>query len=273
MAFSRPLIACVAMAAALGACTTMEAPAQDAAATAGVYAGRSVLDVAIEAAGGEAALSRVQELYWTGAVTVTSDGTAVEQSHAVLLRPYSFYRVTSWAKGTEPKTAKTVQAEQNKAWDVTRVTWQPMPEAGARFENEQLRLFSAMLLTSLKAPGVTVTDQPAAADGTRAIDVVHPSGLAAELELDAAGKLVRAGYNGTDPKTGEPSRDVYTFSGEIVSNGVKWPKHIAVTRNGAPWYEIEIATFEALPQKTVRPLAQAMQYDPNAAPSGDDDAG
>lgn len=270
-AFSRTLLACAAMAAALGACTTTEAPPTDAANT-GVYAGRSVLDVAIEAAGGEAALSQVKELYWTGAAKVTADGKTAEENHAVLVRPFSFYRTTTWAKGAQPRTAKTVQAELGKAWDVTRVTWMPMPEAGAKFENEQLGIFSLMLLTPLKEAGAAIKEQPVGEDGARAIQVTREGAPAAELEFDAAGKLIRAGYNGTDPKTGASVAEVYSFSGEIVSNGVRWPKHIAIARNGATAYEIELATFEALPAKTVRPLEQAMQYDQSAPPS-DDDAG
>lgn len=270
-AFSRTLLAGV-MAAALGACTTMGAPpAETAAIDAGVYAGRSVLDVAIEAAGGEAALAKVKELYWTGAATVTADGKTVEENHAVLVRPFNFYRITSWAKGAEPKTAKTVQAELGKAWDVTRVTWTPMPEAGAKFENEQLGIYSLMLLTQLKADGVTVKEQPAGSDGTRAVQVLRGD-FGAELEFDASGKLVRAGYTGTDPKTGASVAEIYSFTGEIVSNGVKWPKQIKVERNGAPAYAIELATFEALPNRTVRPLEQAMQYE-QGGPVGEDDAG
>ena len=270
-AFSRTLLAGV-IAAALGACTTTGAPPPDtASANAGIYAGRSVIDVAIEAAGGEAALAKVKELYWTGAATVTADGKTVEQNHAVLVRPFNFYRLTTWAKGAEPKTAKTVQAELGKAWDVTRVTWQPMPEAGAKFENEQLGVYSLMLLTQLKGDGVTVKEQPVGEDGTRAVQVLR-DGFGAELEFDAAGKLVRAGYSGTDPKTGASVAEIYSFSGEIVSNGVKWPKQIKVERNGAPAYAIELATLEALPNRTVRPLEQAMQYD-GSAPPGDDDAG
>lgn len=269
MAFSRNLLMAAAMLAALGACTTT-APQETVAQASGVYAGKSVLDAAIEAAGGEAALAKVQELYWTGAATVTADGKTAEQNAAVLVRPFTFYRVTTWAKGKEARTANTTQAEQGKAWNVNRVSWIPMEDAGAKFENEQLGLFSLMLLTPLKADGVTVTEQPAGADGTRAIQVAKAGAPGAELEFNADGKLVRAGFAGTDPKTGAATTEVYTFSGEIVSNGVKWPKHITATRNGAAWYEIELATFEALPTKTVRPLEQAMQYETGGPPTIED---
>lgn len=266
MAFSKSLLMAAAAMAALGACTTTGETAPVAAPTV------SALDAGIAAAGGEAALGKIQEVYFTGLAKVTLDGKTTEQNTAVLVRPFSFYRVTTWAKGAEAKTAKTTQAEQGKAWDVNRVTWVPMEPAGAKFENEQLGLYSLMLLTPLKEDGASVKDQPAGADGTRAAQVHHPKAQPVELEFDAAGKLVRAGYAGTDPKTGATTTEVYTFSGEIESNGVKWPKHFTISRNGTTWYEIELATFEALSTKKVRPLEQAMQYDGSAPPS-DDDAG
>ncbi len=272
MAFSRTMLASVALAAMLGSCTTMTETPGAAAVDAGVYAGKGVLDAAIDAAGGETALSKVKEIYFTGLAKVTVDGTTTEQNVAVLVRPFAFYRLTSWAKGAEPKTAKTVQAELGKAWDVTRVTWTPLSDAGAKFENERLGLFSLMLLAPLKTDGAAVKEQPIGADGTRAIQVVYPKAQPAELEFDLNGKLVRMGFNGTDAKTGASVVDRAVFSGEIVSNGVKWPKQIRIEHNGAPAFEVDIATFEALPNRTVRPLEQAMQYDGSAPPS-DDDAG
>jgi len=273
MAFSRTLLACAAMSAALGACTTTPAPPAAPAVEAGIYAGKSVLDVAVETAGGEAALGKVKEIYFTGAAKVTTDGATVEQNAAIVVRPFSFYRSTNWAKGAEPKTAKTTQAELGQAWDINRVTWQPMAAPAAKFENEVLAFYSMMLLAPLKAQGVVVTEEPVGEDGTRAIQVARPGAPAAELEFDAAGKLVRAGYTGTDPKTGAASPTIATFSGEIISNGVKWPKHIKIERNGAAAFEIEIATFEALPEKVVRPLAQAMQYEGGQNNAGEEDAG
>jgi len=272
MDFSRTVASCALAAALLGACASTPAGPVPPAADMQIASPLSILDAAITAAGGAASLSRVKELYWTGAAKVTKDGKTEEQTQAVLVRPFSFFRLTSWAKGAEPKTAKTIQAEQGKAWDVTRVTWQPMAEAGARFENELLSVYSLMLLTPLTEPGVALTEAPVGPDGSRALKAVRPGAPAVEMEFDAAGKLLRAGYVGTDPATGAQTTDVFVFAGEIASNGVKWPSRIRHERNGALAYEIELATFEALPEKTVRPLAQAMQYDPNAQP-GDGDAG
>jgi hypothetical protein len=266
MAFTKSGLMAAAALIALGACATA-APMEDQAAT-GIYAGKSVLDVGMEAAGGEAALGKVKELYWTGHARTTAADKVTEVEVATVIRPFENARFTSWAKAAGPKKGRTLQIEQGKAWDVNRVVWTPLPEAQAQNENELLGFYSAMLLAPLKSAGATVTEQPAAADGARAIQAtVH--GQTIELAFDAAGKLVRASGNVADPKGGAAIAQVATFSGEVESNGVKWPKTISITHNGAPFYDLEITHFEALAAKVVRPLEQSMQYDPKAVVPGE----
>lgn len=270
MAISRLALISAAALAVLGACTTTEGPGA-AAPAAGVYAGKSVLDAAIAAAGGQDALSKVQELYWIGEAKVAAaDGKTSEQGVANVVRPFLNARYSIWPKADGPKKARTTQVEQGKAWDVNHVTWTPMPEAQAKNENQQMGLYSTMLLAPLKSADASVTELPAAADGTRAIKATY-HGQTIELGFDANAKLVRASTAVADPKGGADITQVATFSGEIANNGVKWPKHIAVTQNGAPYFEVDITKFEALPQKTVRPMEQSMQYEPGkSTPSGAD---
>ena len=251
---------------ALGACTTTAATAPDTAQAASIYAGKSVLDVAVEKAGGEAALSKVKELYWTGHAKVTAADKVTELEVATVIRPFENARFTTWPKADGAKKGRTLQVEQGKAWDVNRVTWTPLPEPQAVNENQLLGLYSFMLLAPLKAGDVK--EQPVGADGTRAIQATfHGQGV--ELEFDATGKLVRAGGSVRDPKGGADIAQIATFSGEVESNGVKWPKTISITQNGAPFYDLEITHFEALPAKVVRPLEQSMQYDPSAVVPGE----
>jgi hypothetical protein len=73
-----------------------------------------------------------------------------------------------------------------------------------------------------------------------------------------------------DPKGGADIKETVTFSGEIVSNGVKWPKRITIQQNGAPFYDLEIATFEALSTPKPRPLVHTLddgQTPPQDRPS------
>lgn len=260
MAFKRGLLA-VALGALAAACASApEQTASQATAAPSVYAGRSVLDVAIEAAGGEAALSKVKELEWTGTATINAGGKTTVVEMETVVRPLAHWgRSTSWVKADGPKTARTMQVEQGKGWTVNKVTWTPMPEAQAVHENQQFALYSLMMLTPLKDPAAKVTEQPIGPDGTRAIKALLANGMGGELEFDASGKLVRAGMAVRDPAGGaQDIVETVTFSGELVSNGVKWPKKISILQNGKPYFDLELATFEATPDLKPRPLKHTL---------------
>ena len=81
-----------------------------------------------------------------------------------------------------------------------------------------------------------------------------------DLRFDRSGKLIRAAYSVRDPKGGAaPIPQVAEFSGEMTSNGVKWPKRISIKQNDAPYFDLELATFEARPSLSVKPLEHTLQ--------------
>jgi hypothetical protein len=242
---------------ALAACASMQeasAPAADA------YAGKSVLDAAIDAAGGEAALRQVKELGWTGTAVVNAGGKTTEIELETIVRPFSYARSTSWPKAEGKKAARTIQIEYGKAWTINRVVWTPMTEAETAHEIQQFALYGVMLLAPLRDPSATVKEAPIGADGTRAIQVTYPGAAPTELEFDASGKLVRAGLTVRDPKGGAADIvETVKFSGEMVSNGVKWPKRITIEQNGAPYFDLTLATFEARPSFSIKPLEHTLE--------------
>ena len=261
---------------ALAACASMQGGSTQAAAV-DAYAGKSVLDAAIEAAGGEAALGKVKELDWSGTATVTAEGKTTEIELQTIVRPLTYARTTSWPKAEGEKAARTLQVEFGHAWTVNRVTWTPMKEAEAEHENQQYALYGLMLLTPLKDGSATVKEAPVGSDGTRAIQVTHPKAAPTELEFDASGKLVRAGFTVRNPKGGADIVQIVKFSGEIVSNGVKWPKRITIEQNGAPYFDLTIASFEARSDVSVTPLKHTLEQ-PGQGPGrqgqpGDENAG
>ncbi|MBI1359113.1 MAG: hypothetical protein GC155_02390 [Alphaproteobacteria bacterium] len=265
MAFNKIWLMAAASLAALGACSTAPDASGAKPHAMGKAATGSVLDAGITAAGGEAALSKVKELYWTGHATVTAAGKTSEVDVRDVVRPFTYARFGSWPTDKSPIQAITIQVEQNKAWEVRGSNWGPMPEDKAKNENDQMALFSMMLLAPLKASDAMVKEQPAAG-GTRAIQATYMN-HSAELEFNASNKLVKVGGMVANPDGGADITQVATLTGEVESNGVKWPKHIAITRNGAPWMDIDIATFEALPEPVIRPMEQTMQNAP--PPKGD----
>lgn len=271
MTFLKRGIAAVALMAALGACATGAETAAPEQAAPSVYAGKSVLDAAIEAAGGEAALKQAKEIEWTGKATVTAGGKTTTINVITVLRPATNWsRSTTWTDAEGPKKARTIQTEQGKGWTVNGVTWTPMPEAQAVHENQQAGLYKLMLLTPLKEAGAKVEEAPVGSDGTRAIKASLANGHGGELEFDTQGKLVRAGMVVRSADGAADIVETVKFSGEIVSNGVKWPKRILIEQNGAPYFDLEIATFEALTTLKPRPLQHTLddgQTPPQDRPS------
>ena len=258
---------------ALGACTTMATSSNSTAGTVAAPA-KSALDSAIDAAGGETALGKVKELFWTGSATVNAGGKTSKVDVMTVVRPDAQWaRTSSWASGAQAKTSRTLQVEHGKAWDVNRQSWTPLPEAQATNENQQYGLYSFLLLAPLKASGAKADEQPAAADGVRTVKAKLATGQAADLKVDASGKLVGAAMMVRDPAGGADIAQTVAFSGEVESNGVKFPKRITITQNGATVYDLEIAKFEAAPAHTPRPMDQSMQYEGGQNNAGEEDAG
>ena len=101
-----------------------------------------------------------------------------------------------------------------------------------------------------------------------------------ELPINELGKLDVGGFVGRSGKLSVVSdlglKEPYVglsniVSGEIVSNGVKWPKQISIQQNGAPYFDLEIATFEA--NATVKPRPLQHTLDDGQTPPGERDAG
>ena len=254
---------------ALAACADMPGATPEAAlAPPDAYADRSVIEASIAAMGGEAGLSKVKELAWTGAATVTAAGKTTEIEMETLLRPFTFARTTSWPKGAARKGARSIQAEYGEAWTIQGVSWAPMPAPQAENENQQFGLYGVMLLTSLKDPSAKVTETAPGKDGTRNLHVEHAGAPPVDLRFDAAGKLVRAEDSVRDPTgAAAPLRQVATFSGTMTSNGVAWPKHISIQQNGEPFFELELATFEARPAVTNAPSPETLGTQDRSAPA------
>lgn len=263
----------------LGACASTgsggAAQADATPAKADVYAGKSVLDAAIDAAGGQAALTKAKELDWSGTATVNAGGKTTELEVQTIIRPFTFARSTSWEKGQTEKQGKTIQMDFGKAWSVSRVTWTPMPAAQEKHEIQQFSLYGVMTLASLKEPGVKVTETAPGKDGTRNLHVEHPKAPPMDLRFDASGKLVHAAYSVVDPEgKGADIKQEVDFSGEITSNGVKWPQKISIKQNGAAYFDLSIAKFEARGDNSVIPLVHTLEdgQQPPARP-GTENAG
>jgi hypothetical protein len=122
-----------------------------------------------------------------------------------------------------------------------------MPAAMLAHERAQFAIYGLMLLTPLRDPRATVTA------GKRgevdALTVEHPSAPKTTLLFENDGRLVGALNQVSDPEdAAKPAiGQMFLFEGELVSNGVRWPRIISIVQNDQPYFDLRLSTFEARP--------------------------
>ena len=58
-----------------------------------------------------------------------------------------------------------------------------------------------------------------------------------------------------DPGTKKDVVEDVRLAGAVESRGIRWPRAIAITWDGKPYFDLEISDFEALPRFTDPRLA------------------
>jgi hypothetical protein len=101
-----------------------------------------------------------------------------------------------------------------------------------------------MLPQSWRTAGTTVTSLPPL-DGLSRMRVERAEAPASTLSFDADGRLVALENVVPDPEGRGTVRQRFTFEGEIVDDGVRWPRTIRIAQDGKPYFELRIDTFDA----------------------------
>ena len=102
-------------------------------------------------------------------------------------------------------------------------------------EREQFYLYSLMRALPLLDPGTKVF-----ATGPRTLRVEREGRPAVDLVYDGAGWLDTLRTRVPDPEGDGMADEEITFTGEIVAGGLRWPRRINVSRNGEPYFDLEI---------------------------------
>jgi hypothetical protein len=199
---------------------------------------------AIDRAGGHDALARVRTLAWDGHAVVHVGGREIPIGVSTRVAPFDWARSTSWLEPEGASKARTMIVARDAAWIESDGRRQPMEAAMAVHERQQYAIYGLMLLEPLDRPGVSVEPLP---DGRRGLRVRHPLAPAAELLFDADARLSEMRNTVADPHGGAPVAQRFVFSGEVVSNGVRWPRTLRIEQAGRPYFDLGFDRFEASP--------------------------
>lgn len=179
-------------------------------------------------------------LSWTGTARVFPGGEPLELGVASRVVPFTSARTDTWLLAQGPSTTRSLVIEPRGGWIEREGRREAMPELMLRQERQQFALYGQMQralagAVAERLRGATLT---VPGDGERSVDTT--------FLFDREGRMVEARNVVADAeKPGVLVPQVFRFSGEIVSNGLQWPRRIEIVQQGAVFFVLDIATFEA----------------------------
>lgn len=135
----------------------------------------------------------------------------------------------------------------------------PMPPAMLANERDEFYLYDVMRLVPLREPGVTL--EPIAPDslGDAGFRARGPGRADVELYVSARdGRLAHLRTRVPDPAAAGTTmlQDLW-LDGAVEADGVRWPRTIRITMNGAPYFELTVRSLS-----TSRRLTEVMLKGP-----------
>lgn len=209
---------------------------------------RDLVDKAIAWAGGRPALERAQVLAWTGEAVVQTGGQSLALGVDTTVRPFDYAHGISWPKAQGQAASRELLIEDGQGVVVRQGISSPMPDTMRRHETQQYAVYGLMRLLPLLEPGVTLTAL-GASEGLSWIEVSHPDAPVARMGFEASGRLARLVNTVVSPGGGGDIAQEFTFAGEISSGGVRWPRRLTIYQDGAPFFDLTLATFS--PRETL----------------------
>ena len=104
----------------------------------------ALLQQAIVAAGGEAALSRAQVLAWTGEAVVMADGQRIELGVETRVEPFIRARSDTWLRKPGRSTLRSLEIDGDQGWMTRGGQRTAMPIAMQRHERSQYAVYGLM---------------------------------------------------------------------------------------------------------------------------------
>jgi hypothetical protein len=205
---------------------------------------QALLDEAIVAAGGQAALSRVHALHWTGEATVFAGNERIELGVDTRIEPFVRAKSDTWLRDRGRASLRTLDVGPDAGWMLRNGERTPMPAPMLAHERLQYATYGLMLLAPLRADGVVLRRGPDV-DGLRVLHVEHPHAAPADLFFDADGRLVRLDDVVPNAEGTGTLRQRFDLDGTVEASGIRWPRVVRIAQDGQPFFELRIETLDA----------------------------
>jgi hypothetical protein len=178
----------------------------------------------------EQSVAAVRPLRWTGTAHVQAGEQSLAIGVSTHVVPFRSARSDNWllSEGTGSKRAMII--EPSGGWIERSGKREPMPEAMLRHERQQFAIYGLMQMA--------LADKLSHVRGSPERDIPDT-----RFTFDGSGRLIEARNQVDPPTAGGKIQQLFRFSGEVRSRGLKWPKRIEIFQEGRPYFTLEIDSF------------------------------
>jgi hypothetical protein len=203
---------------------------------------------AIDQAGGAEALTAARALAWTGDAVVHAGGRTVRIAGEWAVQPPDTAVVATYDVTRGPESTRALVVAAPRGWMVRGGQFQPMPPAMLANERDEFYLYEVMRLVPLRAPAVTLSAVAPDSLGQAGFRATQPGRPWVELYFDGDGRLAHLRTVVQDPSGGAPARQDVWLSGTLEAGGIRWPRELRITMNGAPYFDLTLRALRVLPR-------------------------
>ena len=200
----------------------------------------TILDNAIEQAGGATALSAARALTWDGDATVFAGGRTVNIAGRWQVQPPDTAIVATYDTTRGPSTTRSLVIATPRGWRVQNDSFTALPDPFIANERDAFFLYDVIRLVPLRDSSVRLSVISPDSLGQQGFRAEQPGRPAVELFVDSTGRLAHVRLTVADPGGGPPVRQDAWLDGELAAGGIRWPQRLRLTMNGAPYFDLRM---------------------------------
>jgi hypothetical protein len=217
---------------------------------------RALVERAVRAAGGAKRMQQYAALTWRARATVHLPQKRIDLQGQWRLQLPDRARVETQDVAGSSGTLRRLIIDGDRGWGEVRGHPDPLPRDMVAHERDQFYLYHLMRLAPLLEPEFTLVALGRGEDGLDGVRVAHAGRPEVSLFFDSEARLARLETRITDPGSGREVQEVVTCRGLIEGGGLRWPRHIGITWDGDPYFDLELLEFQplrSLPDRVFRP--------------------
>jgi hypothetical protein len=207
---------------------------------------RALLDRAISAAGGVAALQRHRVLAWHGTASINVSGRTIRIEGDWRIEPPDRAHIETFEIDKGPASMRSLFIDGDKGWTIREGQSTVLPRLFVGNEREQFYLYWLARLVPMLDREFRLTMVEPDEQKQAGFRVEREGRRDATLYFAADARLARIVSSVTDPTSGADLPQELRFSGAIASQGIRWPRRIQVVQKGTVFFDLELSDLQTL---------------------------